>query len=235
MKCIIVDDELAAIKILENHLKKIPKVEIKYSFTDPMDALEYLKTNEIDLIFLDINMPQINGFDFMDLHKGKSKVILTTAYSEFAIEGYKYDVVDYLCKPVGLSELLKAIQKVEERGGTSLDIVQDFIMVKGEHKGKFIKVAIGEILFIQAAGNYVFINILNGQRIITLLTLKELEDRLPIKLFIRSHKTFIVSINHIEQIEGGELILRNVKQRIPIGKTYRAALFNRFESKILSS
>jgi two-component system LytT family response regulator len=234
MKCIIVDDELAAIKILENHLRKIPKVEIKYSTTDPVDALEYLRSNEIDLIFLDINMPQINGFDFMDLLKGKSKVILTTAYSEFAIEGYKYDVVDYLCKPIGLSELLKAIQKVEERGGTSLDIVQDFILVKGDHKGKFIKVVIEEILFIQAAGNYVFFCTENG-RIFTLLTLRELEDRLPVELFIRTHKTFIVSINHIEKIEGGELILRNVKQRIPIGRTYRAALFDRFESKILSS
>ncbi|MFS0490705.1 LytR/AlgR family response regulator transcription factor [Leadbetterella byssophila] len=235
MKCIIVDDEIAAIKILENHLRKIPKIEIKYSFSDPMDALEYLRSHEIDLIFLDINMPQINGFDFMDLLKGKSNVILTTAYSEFAIEGYKYDVVDYLCKPIGLSELLKAIQKVEERGGTSLDKVQDFILVKGDHKGKFIKVAIAEILYIQAAGNYVFIYTLNEQRIITLLTLKELEGKLPAELFIRTHKTYIVSVNHIELIEGGELIIRYVKQRIPIGRTYRAALFDRFESKILSS
>lgn len=244
MTCIIVDDEAAAIEILESYAKKVPSLKHLASFTNPVEALGYVQNNEVDLVFLDINMPHLSGLGFLELLKGKSKVVLTTAYSEYAIDGYKYDVVDYLRKPVPFEEFLRAVQKTEQRGSNTsksqkkerdeTNDLNDFIMVKSDHKGKFVKVTFSDILYVESMKNYVAIYTTNKDQIITLLSMKELEERLPTDHFFRTHKTYIVALKQIKMIDGGEIILQNAKDKVPLGITYRSAFFELLESKMMN-
>lgn len=241
MNCIIVDDETAAIELLESYLKKVSTLSHCGSFLSPVEALRYTQDNEVDLIFLDINMPHLSGLGFLELLGSEPKVILTSAYSEYALEGYKYDVVDYLTKPVSFESFLRAIKKAEDRmtGGTDLKKLirpgelDDFIMVKSDRKGKLVKVVFSDIVYIESMRNYVAIYTRQKERIITLLSLKELEERLPQDYFFRTHKTFIVALSQIKMIDGGEIVLQEVKDRVPLGGAFRQTFFERLEAKIM--
>lgn len=237
MNCIIVDDEAAAIKILEIYVEQTPGVTNMGSFSSSLEALEFVKNNDVDLILLDINMPHLSGLAFLELLKGKCKVILTTAYSEYALDGYKYDVVDYLTKPIALEDFLKAIQKAADRGNPAKavekDSLNDFIMVKTDHKGKFAKIPFSDILYIESMKNYVAIYTKDREQIITLLTMKELEERLPKEHFFRIHKSYILALSQIKVIDGGEVVLQNSKDRVPLGVTYREAFFNLLEANMM--
>ncbi len=235
---VIVDDESAAIKILENYISRLSYVENIASFSNPVEALTFVNENSIDVVFLDINMPHLTGFGFMDMLKGSTKVVLTTAYSEYALDGYKYDVVDYLTKPVPFDDFLKAVQKVQNRFSPATkqeaaDDIHDYIMVKTEHKGKYMKVKFDEILYIESLKNYVAINTIKEEKIITLLTMKELVDRLPTDFFIRTHKSYIVSLNHLKYVDGGEIVLLSAEDKIPLGITYRDNFFELLERKMV--
>ncbi|MFT5884879.1 MAG: DNA-binding LytR/AlgR family response regulator [Arcticibacterium sp.] len=235
---VIVDDESAAIKILENYIGRLPYIENIASFSDPVEALTFVNENSIDVVFLDINMPHLTGFGFMDLLKVRTKVVLTTAYSEYALDGYKYDVVDYLTKPIPFDDFLKAVQKVQNRHASSSkpetgEEIDDYIMVKTEHKGKYVKIKFEEILYIESLKNYVAINTTKREKIITLLTMKELVDRLPSDFFIRTHKSYIVSLNHLKFIDGGEIVLESAEDKIPLGITYRDNFFELLERKMV--
>jgi DNA-binding LytR/AlgR family response regulator len=231
MTCIIVDDEAAAIEILEGYTQKKTTLKHLASFTNPIEALSYVQNHSVDLIFLDINMPHLSGLGFLELLKGRSKVILTTAYSEYALDGYKYDVVDYLTKPISFENFLRAVQKAEDRNtpsssaskSTDKNALDDFIMVKSDHKGKLVKVVFSDILYIESMKNYVA----------TLLSMKELEERLPKEHFFRTHKTYIVALNQIKMIDGGEIILQDAKDRVPLGITYREAFFTMLEGNMM--
>lgn len=241
MNCIIVDDETAAVELLENYLKKVSTLMHCGSFLSPVEALGYAQNNQVDLIFLDINMPHLSGLGFLELLGNEPRVILTSAYSEYALEGYKYDVVDYLTKPVSFESFLRAIKRAENRIATGMDSkkaipnreLDDFIMVKSDRKGKLVKVVFADIVYIESMRNYVAIYTRQKDRIITLIALKELEDRLPRDYFFRTHKTFIVALNQIKMIDGGEIVLQEVKDRVPLGGTYRQAFFERLEAKIM--
>ncbi|MCD8540418.1 MAG: LytTR family DNA-binding domain-containing protein [Leadbetterella sp.] len=243
MNCIIVDDEAAAIELLESYIKKVPALTHCGSFLSPVEALRYTRENGVNLIFLDINMPHLSGLSFLELLDSEPRVILTSAYSEYALEGYKYDVVDYLTKPVSFENFLRAVRKAEDRINTGTDHkktagsgeLDDFIMVKSDRKGKLVKVVFADIIYIESMRNYVSIYTRQKERIITLLSLKELEERLPKDYFFRTHKTFIVALNQIKMIDGGEIVLQEVKDRIPLGGTYRQSFFERLEAKILNS
>lgn len=241
MNSIIIDDELAAIQLLESYIKKVAALNYCESFLSPVEALRYVQNHEVDLIFLDINMPHLSGLGFLELLGNGSRVILTSAYSEYALEGYKYNVVDYLTKPVSFESFLRAVKKAEDRMGIGGDQkkgtrsaeLDDFIMVKSDRKGKLVKVVFSDIVYIESMRNYVAIYTRHKDRIITLVSLKELEERLPGDYFFRTHKTFIVALNQIKMIDGGEIVLQDVKDRVPLGGTYRPSFFERLEAKIM--
>lgn len=237
MKCLVIDDEPAAIQVLESYLKRVPTLQHEASFVDPVAALHYVQNHDIDLLFLDLNMPHLNGIHFLELLNGKAKVILTTAYAEFALEGYKYDVIDYLCKPIDFKEFLRAIQKVEDRikAGPKKEALslQDFILVKSDHKGKYVRIALSEIIFVEAYRNYLTIFLRGDRKVLTLLSMKELVEKLPSQHFVRVHKTYMVGLEYLNMIDGGEVILHHTVVRVPIGSTFREAFFERLEERFM--
>ena len=180
INCIIIDDEEHSIEILEHHVKQTPQLQLLASFTNPLEALQLMGKQKIDLVFLDIQMPELSGIDFIKAIQGKSKVILTTAYGEFALEGYDLYVVDYLLKPIRLPRFLAAVQKAAEQlsiaqeTGKDLSVEDDYIFVKTEAKGKLLKINFDEIDFIESMKNYVAIH-RAGQKTLVYTSMKEFE------------------------------------------------------------
>ena len=234
INCIVVDDEQHAIDILMHYIGQTPMLHLVASTTNPIEALEVVATQKVDLVFLDIHMPELSGIDFVKAVNGKSKVILTTAYSEFALEGYELDVVDYLLKPIRLARFLAAVQKAakalkEEKDETDDD---DYIFVKTESKGKLLKINLSEIDFIEGMKNYVAIHS-GGRKTLVYTSMKEIEDRLPAKHFLRVHKSFIIRIDRISGIEGNRVLLKNISVDVMIGENYKNELMERVRGKLL--
>ncbi len=226
INCIIVDDEQHAIDILVHYVQQTPQLNLLGCFTNPLEALPVISEKKIDLVFLDIQMPELSGIDFIKTIQGKCKVILTTAYSEFAMEGYELYVVDYLLKPIRLPRFLAAVQKVVEQSAASNlqeTAEEEYIFVKTESKGKLLKINLADIDFIESLKNYMAIHC-GGQKTLVYTSMKELEERLPKKQFIRVHKSFIISIPKITGIEGNLVRLKNVTAEIQIGENYKAEL-----------
>ena len=238
INCIIVDDEPHAIEVLDHYVKQTPHLHLVASFTNPIEALQLLGQQKIDLVFLDIQMPEITGIDFIKAIQGKSKVILTTAYSEFALEGYDLYVVDYLLKPIRLPRFLAAVQKaVEQLHANEIPsqpevIGDDYIFVKTEAKGKLLKINLVDIDFIESMKNYVAIH-RGGQKTLVYTSMKELEERLPKKQFIRVHKSFIIPISRITGIEGNLVRLKNTAAEVLIGENYKAELMEIIRGKMI--
>ena len=237
INCIIVDDEPHAIEVLDHYVKQTPHLHLVASFTNPIEALQLLGEQKIDLVFLDIQMPEISGIDFIKAIQGKSKVILTTAYSEFALEGYDLYVVDYLLKPIRFPRFLTAVQKAVEQihaiNETSQEIIEDdYIFVKTESKGKLLKINLADIDFIESMKNYVAIH-RGTQKTLVYTSMKELEERLPKKQFIRVHKSFIIPISRITGIEGNLVRLKNTTAEILIGENYKAELMEIIRGKMI--
>ena len=235
--CIIVDDEQHAIDVLEHYVKQIPSLQLLASFTNPLQALELLNREKVDLLFLDIQMPDISGLDFIRAIRGRTKVILTTAYSEFVTEGFELEVEDYLLKPIPFPRFLKAVQRIQQ-APPGADIptpdtsVDDYFFVKTELKGKMLRVNFSDIDYIESMKNYVAIHH-NGIKTLALLTMKDLEDRLPATRFLRIHRSFIIAVDKITAIEGNTVLLRNVKEGILLGETYRPAFLEKMRGKML--
>jgi len=234
INCIVVDDEPHAIEILDHYIKQTPHLHLVASFTNPIEALQLMGEQKIDLVFLDIQMPEVSGIDFIKAIHGKSKVILTTAYSEFALEGYELSVVDYLLKPIRLARFLAAVQKVVEQLNASENLKpdDDYIFVKTESKGKLLKINLADIDFIESMKNYVAIH-RGQQKTLVYTSMKELEERLPKKQFLRVHKSFIIPISRITGIEGNLVRLKNVTSEILIGENYKAELMEIIKGKMI--
>ncbi len=239
INCIIVDDEQHAIDILVHYVKQTPHLNLVASTTNPIEALQIVATQKIDLIFLDIQMPELSGMDLIKAINGKTKIILTTAYSEFALESYELDVVDYLLKPIRLPRFLQAVQKavkeLEERSAEKHildDAEDDYIFVKTESKGKLLKINLDEIDYIEGMKNYVAIYC-GGKKTLVYTSMKDLEERLPKKQFIRIHKSFIIPIAKITGIEGNLLRLKNVSAEVLIGENYKAVLMEIIRNKMI--
>lgn len=240
INCIIVDDEEHAIEVIQHYLKSVAVIEVIATFTNPIDALGFLSGNKVDLIFLDIHMPEISGIEFIQTMKNRDmQVILTTAYKEFATEGFDLDVVDYLVKPIPLPRFLQAITKalkIINSKNTNIPNntpVDDYFMVKTEAKGKMLKINIAEIDFIEGMKNYIAFHH-NGTRTLALLTMKDVEDRLPKTHFIRVQKSFIVATNKITSIDGNRIILKGISAEILIGETYRKDFLDVMKQKLIS-
>src|ERR1700748_542094 len=239
IRCLIVDDEPLALHILEDYVSKVPFMTLVKSTTNPIEALTLVQEGNIDLVFLDVQMPELTGIQFLRIANGRAKVILTTAYSQYALEGYELDVVDYLLKPIAFDRFYKSVQKVQSIINPSTapapvvapepaqqDLLSDFIFVKTEHKIQ--KVYLHDILFIEGLKDYISI-FTPSERIITLQNMKKMEDALPAKHFIRVHKSYIVSINKIDSIERSRIFIAD--KIIPVGDTYRDEFFKIVDGK----
>jgi two-component system, LytTR family, response regulator len=239
INCIIVDDEQHAIDILVHYVKQTPHLHLVASTTNPIEALQMVGTQKIDLVFLDIQMPDLSGMDFIKAINGKAKIILTTAYSEFALESYELDVVDYLLKPIRLPRFLQAVQKavkeiedLKDEKITTTELEDDYIFVKTESKGKLLKINLNEIDYIEGMKNYVAIYC-GGKKVLVYTSMKDLEERLLKNQFIRVHKSFIIPIAKITGIEGNLLRLKNVGAEILIGENYKADLMEIIRNKMI--
>jgi len=239
INCIIVDDEQHAIDILQHYAHQVPMLNLVATTTNPIEALQIIATKPVDLVFLDIQMPELSGIDFIKALGGKTRVILTTAYSEFALEGYELDVVDYLLKPVRLPRFLAAVQKAAKTLSDPAPLEkpkepeeEDYIFVKTELKGKLLKINLADIDYIEGMKNYVAI-ICSGKKTLVNTSMKELEERLPERQFMRVHKSFIIAIDRITGIEGNRILLKNVTAEILTGDNYKAALMERVKGRII--
>ena len=220
MKCLIVDDEPIARSILEKYVGKTPSLELAGSIDNALDVLTFLKEGEIDLMFLDINMPEFTGIDLLKSLRNPPAVIITTAYSEYGAESYEYDVVDYLMKPIPFERFLKAIQKVEDlKTEQEPESKPPYLFLKEDHTTH--KVLLADIHYVQAYGNYIKV-FLEDKMLLVRKTISEMESETKDHL-IRIHKSYLVSFSAIQGISGNEVILSN-NERLPIGKVYKKGI-----------
>jgi DNA-binding LytR/AlgR family response regulator len=220
---ISIDDEPGALDIISIHASKITDVEIVDSFTDPERALEFLANNPLDLIFLDINMPGISGLELLNRLNYTPFVIFTTAYSEYAIESYDYDAVDYLLKPIEFDRFYKAVQKVRkviQLNSLQRDnLLSKYIFVKDGYKQ--VKLNIEDILYIQGEGNYLKI-VSTSENTMVRMTFRQIMERLPKEIFHRTHNTYIINLCHVDKIEDNHVSIKTDK--IPVSQKYRDQL-----------
>lgn len=236
IRCLVVDDEPLALDILEDYISKVPFLTLVKTTTSAIEGLSLVQSDAIDLVFLDVQMPELTGIQFLKIINGKCDVILTTAYSQYALDGYDLDVVDYLLKPIAFDRFYKAAQKVLQSHGSNGHATpqepvaaannHDFIFVKTEHKIQ--KIYLDDILYIEGLKDYISI-FTKTERIITLQNMKKMEESLPGKAFIRVHKSYIVAIGKIESIERSRIQIG--EKIIPIGDTYREYFFKQIEDK----
>jgi DNA-binding LytR/AlgR family response regulator len=234
LKCLIVDDEPPAIRLLEKYVAKIPFLQLIKSTTSSIEALSLIEIEKIDLVFLDIQMPELTGLQLSKIIKGKTKIIFTTAYSQFALESYEVDAVDYLLKPFEFERFYEAINKVKISVSETIKetpkATDEFLFVKTDGKNNFEKVNVKDILYIEGLKNYVVIHLYNNQ-ILTNNTLKNIEDFLPKSEFIKTHKSYIVSLRHISKTDSLSVYIKD--KSIPIGDTYKKELFEIIQNKKL--
>ena len=235
-KCLIVDDEPLARDLMRNHLEKLDNLEIIAECSDAMKALQALRSQEVDLIFMDIQMPQITGIEFLKTLKNPPKVIFTTAHREYAIDGFELDVVDFLLKPITFERFLKAVNKYFElnqeesntnniAGGSVTQNEDAFLYVK-ENK-KVVKVYLKEILYIEGLSEYVQI-FTENRKLITKTSMTNMEEKLPDADFMRIHKSFIVSLGKIEAFTSSSIDVPG--KELPIGRSYKTAVLDALHS-----
>ena len=224
LKCIIVDDEPPAIRLLEKYISKVTALELVASTTNPLEALQILEKNSIDLAFLDIQMPNLTGIQLSKIIDANTKVIFTTAYPQFALESYELNAVDYLLKPFEFERFYKAISKAIPN--QSIKNVKDnkgCLFVKTDGKNNYENINVSDILFVEGLKNYVAIHVKDRQ-IITYNTLKYIYENLPKDDFIQIHKSYIVAIRHIDKTNSISVQIGN--KDLPIGNSYKVFFFD---------
>lgn len=235
MNCILIDDESPALQLLEDNARQIPYLNIVASCRNPMQVFDLIKENQIDLIFLDIQMPGINGLELLKSINQAPMVIMVTAYQDYAIDGFNLDVVDYLVKPVPFSRFLKAVEKAralhQMRLYKSKPVQQenDHVFVNANYS--LVKVKMQDITFIEGLKDYVRINVEDGKQVITRMGLKGVEEKLSSDRFMRVHKSYIISLEKIESVQKSQVIVAGTE--IPIGEGYRHVLQHYINGKNL--
>jgi two-component system, LytTR family, response regulator len=235
LNCVIIEDEPLARNLMIEYVKKVPSLNLIEAFSNPLAAMETLRSASIDILFLDVQMPEITGISLLKILKKRPLVVLTTAYSQYALEGYELDVADYLLKPITFERFLKSVDKITQRLESApavqpssvepVNVTPPFIFVKDGTK--LVKVKLDEILYIEGLKDYVTIHTVN-QKIVTLQRLKALEEQLPANKFIRIHNSYIVSLDAVDVIQKNEVQIKGVT--LPVGDTYRKA-FKEFIDK----
>lgn len=231
IRCVIVDDEPLAVKLLQDYASRIPGLDVILATGDVFAALQAAQNNQADLIFLDIQMPELTGIQFMKILNGKCRVILTTAYEEYAVQAFDHDVVDYLLKPFSLERFITAVNKARERiqapappqSSSSSSSAPEFIFVKSEYKA--IRVDLKNILYFESLRDYVAIHTTTG-KILTLQSLKSFEDLLQDSNFVRVHKSYIIAADKVSSIERRRVVIGNIY--IPVGDTYMEKFREKF-------
>ena len=235
LKCLVIDDEPLAIKLLQDHISRVPFLELSGTNANPLEALITLNQNPVDLIFLDIQMPQLSGVQFMQLLQNRAMVIITSAYQQYAIEGFEHNVLDYLLKPISFERFYRAVEKAYNVKNPTDKIANSpevhpvtggYIFIKVETK--MVRVELDDIVYVEGLKNYVSI-FTKTQRIVTLQTMKQLEEDLPPNRFVRVHKSYIVALDKINTIERQEIYIKD--KIIPIGITYSDHFFKLLERK----
>ncbi|TRX59111.1 response regulator transcription factor [Fulvivirga sp. M361] len=222
MKCIAIDDEPLALTVLRDYIKRVPYLTLAATFENPFEALQKIHTSEVDIIFIDINMPGLSGLEFIKSLNKSPHVIFTTAYSEYAVEGFELDATDYLLKPFSFERFLKAINKVNKEttvraSGTIQPQTLDFIFVHSEHH--IIKISLEDICYIEGYKEYVKIHTADAKPILTIKSLKSLTEQLNSEHFVRIHKSYIINISKIQDIRSGKVKIKD--RYIPIGDSYK--------------
>lgn len=234
MKCIIVDDEPIARKGIQKQVQQITQLELLGCFNSAEAASEFMAGTEVDLVFLDIQMQGINGIEFAKSIPKQTLIIFTTAYSEYALDSYEVDAVDYLVKPIDAAKFRKAVNKaityhmllLEEEKKSVSEVEEDCIFVKSDRK--FFRISLKDILFIEGLKDYVIIQ-MDGQRIITRMNVKTIHDLLPRSVFLRINKSYIVNKNHIDSFDNNDVFIRTYE--IAIGNSYRDDFFRELMNK----
>jgi DNA-binding LytR/AlgR family response regulator len=226
IRCLLVDDEPLALKVLSDYVCKVEGFELVDAATDVYKALEMVQNNLVDLVFLDIQMPELTGIQFMKIIQGKCPVILTTAYPDYALQGFDFNVLDYLLKPISMERFLVAANKARERlitkqGKTVPATSIDYFFVKSEYK--IVKINYADVLFCEGMRDYTAIHTRTG-KILTLQSMQSLEQSLPASVFLRVNKSFIIAINKIDFIEKNRVVIGDTY--IPVGESYKEQ-FNR--------
>lgn len=227
IKCVIIDDEQPAISVLENYIKRLPHLELVGTATNPLTGIDLVDTTKADLVFLDIQMDEMNGIEVIKLLDPKINVIFCTAYSEFAVTSYDLNAVDYLMKPIPFDRFVKAVRKIKSLDSSILSngsdsISNDYIFVKTEHKGKMIKIDLHDIDFIEAMSNYIAFYT-GKSKTLVYSSMKEIESYLPSSKFIRIHKSYIVAFDKIVSVENNRILFKNRTEQIPISNSYKSA------------
>ena len=235
MNAIIVDDEPLAQEVLETFIAQVPEVTLVGKAANAVEANTLLQAGNVDLMFLDVQMPLLSGIDFLRSLDAPPKTILTTAFSEFAVDAFNLNVVDYLMKPIALDRFMKAVNKAVQASGAEAkpdaqaEDERPYIFVKAD--GKLVKVEFDDVVYIEGLKDYVIIRN-KTSRVITLQTMKSLEEKLPASKFRRVHRSYIVNLEHVEAVEGNSLeVTQDGKTKlIAIGKNYREALLHHVNS-----
>lgn len=229
IKVMVIDDEFPARKLLSDYISKVPNLELCKQCSDALEASAYLQSNPIDLLFTDIQMPELSGLDFVKSMVNKPMVVFTTAYSEYALESYDLEAVYYLLKPISFASFMKAVNKAtelfnlkhtsENTAKTSQPESKDFLMVKADYK--LYKINFDDLIYIEGQSEYVTFHMVD-KKVTAYYSLKKLEEELPSNRFLRIHKSYIVAQKRIEAIEGNMVVIG--KEKLSIGKNYKDML-----------
>ncbi|MET3029254.1 LytTR family DNA-binding domain-containing protein [Flavobacterium sp. UW10123] len=234
MKCVIIDDEPLAVELLQDFVKKVDTLELISTFNNAIDAVSFINQNNVDLIFLDIQMPHFSGIDFLNTIEKKPLVIFTTAYSDYAVEGFNLGAVDYLVKPIPFHRFLKAVVRAQQvlqpaavqtitESNNAPEIEQDFMFVRAEYEN--VKLNFADILFIEGLKDYVKIYTTDNKFTLTLISLIKLENLLSNKGFARIHRSYIINIKHVKSIQKNKVLISD--KRIPISESYKSTFFEK--------
>jgi two-component system, LytTR family, response regulator len=228
MKCVILDDEPLAVALLTTYINDTENLQLVFASTNAFEAIQYIQKNEVDIVFLDMQMPELTGIQVLKIIGPGYKIIFTTAYTDYALDGYEYNITDYLLKPISFERFTKALEKIYQNNITakqkSNTIESEFIFIKSD--SKMIKINLSDILFIEGLKDYLSIQT-SAEKLITLQNLKSFEQHLNTTQFIRVHKSYIVALNKIETIERNRIFME--QYIIPIGETYRDLFLKRIE------
>ena len=239
LRCIIVDDEPLPLELLSDYVNKTPFLELAGKYTNPLEALSALHQQPIDLIFLDIQMPELSGIQFIQLAGEKTRVIFTTAYPNYALQGYELNVIDYLLKPVSFERFLKAATRAQHSihrpASISGEVIVEPVTANGQvlfiKSGyKIVKITLPEILYVEGLKEYIAIHTMH-EKVLALETMKKIEEALPATHFVRVHKSFIVAIDKIDSIQRNRIYIK--QSVIPIGDTYKETFLKLLDHKNL--
>lgn len=236
IKCIAIDDEPLALKQIESYIRKTPFLELLKSFESPLEAISYLQETDVALMFVDINMPDLNGLDFVKSLENAPKIIFTTAYSQYAVEGFRVDALDYLLKPIDYATFLKASNKAKswfdlhQKQPEQIQSNEDFLFIKSEYK--IVRIKLNDIKYIEGMREYIRIHLTNEKPIMTLLSMKAMEAQLTNKKFMRVHRSYIVNLDKITTIERNRIVFDKVY--IPISDQYKDKFQQFIEGNFLS-